>query len=305
MDSSALTSLIKQKALEIGFSDCGISSVETLDFESVKLNNWLQNGFQGEMHYMENHFEKRINPNLLFENAKSVISVLFNYYKQDLNDNNEKYRIAKYAQGNDYHYIIKSKLNELINFIQTIYPNATARSFCDTAPVMDKVWAQKSGLGWLGKNTCLIAPKAGSFFFIGEIITDIELNYDKAINNRCGNCTKCIDACPTIALVAPYQLDSRKCISYLTIEYKNEFDEKIDLNGHIFGCDICQDVCPWNIKYAKVHNNKELISSSKDVDWDNINKTDFIKTFKGTALERTGYERLKRNIDANYNSTKQ
>ncbi len=299
MNSAELSALIKQKALEIGFSDCGISHAETLDFESIRLKEWLDNGFHGEMHYMENNIEKRIDPKLLFENAKSVISVLFNYYKLDLDESIDKYKIAKYAQGNDYHYIIKSKLNDLIDFIQTYYPIANARSFCDSAPVMDKVWAQKSGLGWIGKNTCLIAPKAGSFFLIGEIITDIELNYDTAISNHCGNCTNCIDACPTNALIAPYLLDSRKCISYLTIEYKNEFDEKLDLKGHIFGCDICQNVCPWNIKYTQIHENTELISSSENIDWNNMTKADFKKKFKGSALERTGYERLKRNIEKN------
>lgn len=300
MNINDLTLKIKQKTLEVGFSFCGISKAETLENEAEFLIIWLSEGKQGEMNYMENHFEKRTNPKLLFENAKSVISVLLNYLPEKKIDK-ANFQIAKYAYHNDYHFVIKSKLNEIVEFIQSIHPEANARAFCDSAPVMDKVWAVKSGLGWMGKNTCLIHPEAGSYYLIGEIITDIELNYDKPIKNHCGNCSKCIDACPTAALTAPYQLDARKCISYLTIEHKSEFEEDIKLHHHIFGCDICQDVCPWNIKFSKPHSgevlqlNENLFDIQKE-DWLNFEQQDFKRFFKNTALERTGYKRLKRNI---------
>lgn len=300
MNTRDLTLSIKQKALNVGFSFCGVSKVEALQNESDFLKYWLNNNFHAEMHYMADNVDKRSDPALLFDNAKSVISVLLNYYPENQIDKN-KFQIAKYAYGKDYHFIIKSKLNEVIDYIKSIDISVNARSFCDSAPVMDKVWAQKAGLGWIGKNTCLIVPKAGSFFLIGEIILDIELIYDKAADNKCGNCSRCLDACPTKALTAPYLLDSRKCISYLTIEYKPEFDENIDLHNHIFGCDICQDVCPWNIKFAKKHEvnelsiNQKLLNFTND-DWQNLEKKEFKSIFKNTAFERTAYNRLMRNI---------
>ena len=198
---------IRQKALDLGFSYCGIAAVDSLDFESEKLNTWLENGFHGEMQYMENYSDKRKNPALLIENAKSVISVLLNYFPLTKIDETDNYKLAKYAYGKDYHYIIKSRLNQIIELIQQEFPESSSRAFCDSAPVMDKVWAQRSGLGWIGKNTCLITPKTGSFFLIGEIITDIELSYDTPIKDHCGNCSRCIDACPTHAILAPYQLE--------------------------------------------------------------------------------------------------
>ncbi len=303
MNISDLSLQIKQKALETGFSGCGISKAESLNEEANYLKAWLTEGRHGEMQYMENYFDKRTNPAILFENAKSVISVLFNYYPDEKIDQN-CFQIAKYAYGNDYHNIVKSKLNEIIDFIKIFVPDVNARAYCDSAPVMDKVWAERSGLGWIGKNTCLIAPNAGSFFLIGEIITDIELSFDKAIKNRCGNCQKCIDSCPSFALTSPYQLDARKCISYLTIEFKSDFKEDTKLKNYIFGCDICQDVCPWNIRFAKAHKNSELNASeiilkSGKADWESLTKKEFKKYFKNSAIERTGFERLKRNITKN------
>jgi epoxyqueuosine reductase len=300
MNIEELSSAIKKKAKEVGFSFCGISKVEMLQIEANSLKVWLNNNYHAEMHYMENYFEKRTNPALLFENAKSVISVLMNYYPENKIDKN-KFQLAKYAYGNDYHYIIKSKLNEVIDFIKSVEKEVNARSFCDSAPIMDKVWAQKSGLGWIGKNTCLIVPKAGSFFLIGEILLDIDLVYDQPAKNKCGSCTRCVDACPTNALTQPYLLDARKCLSYLTIEHKSEFDENVNLHNQIFGCDICQDVCPWNIKFAKQHSVNELaikmeILNFTNKDWQQLEKKDFKAIFKNTSLERTAYERFKRNI---------
>jgi len=294
---------IKQKAIATGFSYCGIAAIRPLDFEAEVLKRWLEKGYHGEMQYMENHFEKRKNPDLLIENAKSVISVLLNYFPVNKIEETDNYKIAKYAYGKDYHYIVKSRLNQVIEYIKEIFPQSNSRAFCDSAPVMDKVWAQRSGLGWMGKNTCLIAPKAGSFFLIGEIITDIELTYDTPIRNHCGSCTLCIDACPTHAIVAPYQLDARKCISYQTIEYKNNLtpEMKQAQNGWIFGCDICQDVCPWNVRFAITTSDVELqpndsLLKMRKQNWQQLSKPEFNKLFKNTALDRTGYQRLKRNI---------
>jgi epoxyqueuosine reductase len=294
---------IKQKAIELGFSYCGIAAVSSLEKEKSYLKQWLNNGFHGEMQYMEMHIEKRTNPENLIENAKSVISVLLNYYPQNKITGKDKYNIAKYAYGKDYHFIIKSRLNQLIEFIQSEIPAANAIAYCDSAPVMDKVWAARSGLGWIGKNCCLISPKAGSFFSIGEIITDVELAYDKPMENLCGKCTKCMDACPTQAIVTPYMLDARKCLSYLTNSYKNDLPSEMrkQQNDWIYGCDICQDVCPWNIRFAMPnHDNnlqpkKELSKMTKQ-DWHQLTKPDFNKLFKHTALERTGYEMIKRNL---------
>ena len=311
------TAKIKQKALELGFSVIGISKADFLNKESKQLKNWLDNGFYGEMKYMENHLEKRIDPRKLVDGAKSVISVLLNYYPE-INQNKNTYKISKYAYGKDYHYVVKEKLNLLFKFINDEIEEIDGRAFVDSAPVMDKVWAAKSGLGWIGKNTNLITKEFGSFVFIGELIIDLELEYDnpdssrylsgREIKDYCGTCTKCIDACPTNAL-SPYQLDARKCISYLTIEKKGDLPEDIKgkWNDWIFGCDICQDVCPWNsqtrllIGGLKYHNedsfniSDELKNLTKE-NWENIDKSTFKKLFKNSPVERTKFEGLKRNI---------
>lgn len=308
MKHEAFSQIIKQKAKELGFSAVGISKADYLENESQKLKQWLDNGFHGEMHYMENYFEKRTDPRKLVEEAKSVISVLLNYYPEDLQSDNT-YKISKYAYGKDYHYVLKEKLQQLLGFINEEIGEVNGRAFVDSAPVMDKVWASKSGLGWIGKNTNLISKEFGSFVFIGELIIDLELDYDVPIKDYCGNCTRCIEACPTNAL-KPYQLDARKCISYLTIENKGEIPEEFvgKWNDWIFGCDICQDVCPWNfpVRQAgsklKYHNeisfniSEELKSLEKE-DWKNIDKSDFKRIFKNSPVERTKLEGLKRNID--------
>ncbi|MEA3317132.1 MAG: tRNA epoxyqueuosine(34) reductase QueG, partial [Bacteroidota bacterium] len=284
-DKIQISKLIKQKALEIGFSDIGISKVERLDDNAKYLEKWLNAGMNADMAYMENHFEKRVNPAKLVDNAKSIISVLYNYYPSEL-QKNDTYKISKYAYGQDYHYVVKDKLKDLLNFIQSEYENVSGRVFIDSAPVLDRAWAAKAGLGWIGKNTNLINKKLGSYVFIGELIIDIDLDYDKPIKDYCGTCTKCIDACPTNAIVEPYVVDARKCISYLTIENKNEIPEEFKgkLKDNIFGCDICQDVCPWN---SNLEGNSEPLFTPKNEllnysreDWENLPKENFNEIFK-------------------------
>ena len=295
------TNAIKQKAKKLGFSAVGISKADFLEKESHKLKEWLNNGFHGEMKYMENHFEKRTDPSLLVEGAKSIISVLYNYCPEEKQIDNT-YKISKYAYGKDYHLVLKEKLNQLLEYIKSDIKEVTGRAFVDSAPVMDKVWAAKSGLGWIGKNTNLISREFGSFFFIGELIIDLQLEYDIPTKDYCGTCTKCIDACPTKAL-RPYQLDARKCISYLTIEKKGEIPDEFKgkWTDWIFGCDICQDVCPWNTKIKSHTEEKfiisDLLQNRKIEDWQNINKSEFKKLFKDSPVERTKYEGFKRNIE--------
>ncbi len=298
-----LTQKIKAKAKELGFYDCGISRADLLKEDAEKLGKWLGNGMQAGMHYMENHFEKRTDPRLLFENAKSVISVLYNYYPKTKIQEENNYKISKYAYGKDYHQIIKQKLNQLIEFVRTEAGEINARAFTDSAPVLDRAWAARAGLGWIGKNTNLINRKQGSFFFIGEIITDLELDYDgKKIENFCGTCTKCIDACPTGAL-KPYEVDARKCISYLTIENKEEYipsELKGRFDDWIFGCDICQDVCPWN-RFSKPHDEPafdppDILTQLRKPDWNNLTEEQFRKVFKDSPVKRSKYKGLIRNI---------
>ncbi len=294
------TTKIKQKALELGFSAVGISKADFLEKESQQLKKWLEKGLHGEMQYMENHFEKRVDPRKLVDGAKSIISVLFNYYPKEKQIKNT-YKISKYAYGKDYHCVIKEKLFSLYEYINSEIREISGRTFVDSAPVMDKVWAAKSGLGWIGKNTNLISKELGSFQFIGELIIDLDLEYDQPVKDYCGNCTNCIDSCPTDAL-SPYQLDALKCISYLTIEKKRDIPEELKgkLDNWIFGCDICQDVCPWNSK-TKPHNepqfeiSKELQNLTK-LDWHEINKEVFEKMSKNSPIERIKFEKFKKNI---------
>ena len=295
------TELIKQKAIELGFSAVGISKANLLEKESSQLKNWLDNGFHGEMLYMENHFEKRTDPRILVEGSKSVISVLLNYFPEE-KQTDDTYRISKYAYGKDYHHVVKEKLNFLFEFINDEIGEINGRAFVDSAPVMDKVWVAKSGLGWIGKNTNLITKEFGSFVFIGELIIDLELDYDLQIKDYCGNCTKCIDACPTNA-ISPYQLDVRKCISYLTIEKKGDLPEEMKgkWNDWIFGCDICQDVCPWNSKLnshgEKAFNISDELKNMEKENWQQLDKPNFKKIFKNSPLDRTKFEGIKRNIE--------
>ncbi len=298
-----LSLLIKSKAAALGFEACGISRAECLREDDARIRQWLELGYQGDMDYLERNREKRANPAELMEGARSVISVLLNYYPEREIPAGNTYRIAKYAYGRDYHELIRDKLKKLIAAVKAVAGECHARAFTDSAPVFDKAWAEKSGLGWIGKNTCLIHPKMGSFVFIGEIITDLELEHDTTrINDLCGGCTRCIDACPTGAIVAPRLLDARKCISYLTIEYRGELPEQYreQFNNWIFGCDICQDVCPWNrksvpTKEAGFAPSEKLAAMTKEK-WAGLTRETFEELFRGSAVQRTKFDGLKRNI---------
>ncbi|MDX1315836.1 MAG: tRNA epoxyqueuosine(34) reductase QueG, partial [Eudoraea sp.] len=247
------TQLIKAEAKRLGFLSCGISKADFLEEEAPRLERWLKKNMHGEMHYMENHFDKRLDPRLLVEDAKSVISVLLNYYPEKTQDEGT-YKISRYAYGQDYHHVIKARLRQLMEFIEENIGEVSGRAFVDSAPVLDKAWAAKSGLGWIGKNSNLLTQQVGSYYFIGELIVDLELDYDNPTTDHCGSCTACLDACPTQAIVEPYVVDGSKCISYFTIELKNEIpnDVKGKFDDWIFGCDICQEVCPWN-RFSKPH----------------------------------------------------
>ena len=298
-----LSEIIKSEASSIGFLSCGISKAEFLSEEATKLENWLKSGFNGEMSYMERNFDKRLDPRLLVPGCKSVISLLFNYYTKKKPKKDHEPKISSYAYGKDYHLVVKDKLRELLLRIKNLVGDVNGRVFVDSAPVMDRVWAKKSGLGWIGKNTNLISKKTGSFFFIAELILDLELEYDHPTTDHCGSCTACIDSCPTNALATPYQIDATKCISYATIELKNNIPDsfKDNMRGWIFGCDICQDVCPWN-RFSKNHNepsfkDKKNITDMSKSQWEDLTKDVFDEVFKDSPIQRTGYNGIKRNID--------
>ncbi|MGG7033996.1 MAG: tRNA epoxyqueuosine(34) reductase QueG [Flavobacterium sp.] len=296
------SAFIKSEAKRLGFLSCGISKAGFLETEAPHLESYLKNHFQGEMSYLENHFDKRLDPTLLVDDAKSVISLILNYYPSETQIE-DTYKISKYAYGQDYHYVIKDKLKELLFSIQSTIGEVSGRAFVDSAPVLDKAWAAKSGLGWVGKNGNLISKQNGSFFFVAELIVDLDLEYDFATTDHCGTCTACLDACPTQAIVSPYVVDGSKCISYFTIELKEQLP--VEMKGKfadwIFGCDVCQDVCPWN-RFSKPHQeplfnpNKDLLSFSKK-EWQEITEETFKIVFKNSAVKRTKWSGLKRNID--------
>ena len=293
--------MIKNEAKRLGFLSCGISEAGFLEEEAPRLENWLSKNMQGKMHYMENHFDKRLDPTKLVEGSKSVISLVLNYFPQDF-QNKDSYKLSKYAYGTDYHFVIKDKLKSLLEFMRNEIGEVEGRAFVDSAPVLDKAWAAKSGLGWIGKNTNLLTKQVGSFYFIAELIVDLELEYDMPVTDHCGSCTACIDACPTNAILEPYKVDGSKCISYFTIELKEELPQsyKNQFDNWMFGCDICQDVCPWN-KFSKPHNeplfnpNSKLLEMNKK-EWEELTKETFDEIFRKSAVKRTKYEGLKRNI---------
>lgn len=301
---SQRTSLIKAEAKRLGFLSCGVSKAGFLEEEAPRLEKWLNQNRHGEMQYMENHFDKRLDPKKLVEGSKSVISLLLNYFPSE-QQNPDSYKISKYAYGTDYHFVIKDKLKSLLHFIQEEIGEVHGRAFVDSAPVLDKAWAAKSGLGWIGKHSNLLTQQVGSFYFIAELIVDLELEYDTPVTDHCGTCTACIDACPTNAILEPYVVDGSKCISYFTIELKNEIPSEFQgkLDEWIFGCDVCQDVCPWN-RFSKPHReplfnpDPELLSFTKK-DWEDITEDVFKKIFKKSAVKRTKFSGLKRNIDFN------
>ncbi len=303
MSSEARAAIVKQIAQRLGFMACGISKATFLEEEASRLESWLMQNHHGEMGYMACNFDKRIDPRKLVPGAKSVVSLLYNYYPNASQKDKDAPKLARYAYGKDYHPIIKDKLFEFMHEIQTKIGAVEGRVFVDSAPVLEKVWAAKSGLGWVGKNTNLIRKQNGSYFFIAELIIDLELAADQAVTDHCGSCTACLDACPTNAFVAPYKLDASKCISYFTIELKDAIPNEVkgQFDDWAFGCDICQEVCPWN-RFSTPHNepqfepNPELMQLSKN-DWHEITEEVFNRLFEVSAVQRTGFNGLKRNLE--------
>ncbi|MFO7922808.1 MAG: tRNA epoxyqueuosine(34) reductase QueG [Bacteroidales bacterium] len=302
-ENSKYSKLIKGKARDLGFSGCGISVACRLDNEAARLEKWLQQGMHGTMKYMENHFEERVDPRKLVDGARSVISVLHNYFPADVQKDPDAPVLSKYAYGTDYHFVVKDKLRQLLQFMNRAIGKVNGRAFVDSAPVLDRVWAARSGLGWIGKNTNLLVKGRGSFFFIGELIVDIQLSPDLPDKDHCGNCRLCMDACPTGAIIAPRKLDARRCISYMTIEYRESLPSEIKdkMHNRVFGCDICQDVCPWNRK-ASPHKEPLLspvpgLTELKAREWYNIDKECFDHYFRKTAVNRAGFKQIKRNLE--------
>ncbi|MDI1234830.1 MAG: tRNA epoxyqueuosine(34) reductase QueG [bacterium] len=293
--------IIKKLSTQLGFSFCGISKAGYLETEAPRVEAWLNKGFNGQMQYLENHFDKRLDPTLLVPGAKSVVSLLYNYYPEKQQQTSDA-KIAKYAYGNDYHDVLKDKCKELMVLIQAQIGAVEGRAFTDSAPVMERVWAEKSGLGWIGKHGLLINKGQGSFFFLSELILDLDCEYDSPIKDYCGSCTACVDACPTEAILPNKTLNASKCISYLTIELKdaipNAFKSKME--NWVFGCDICQDICPWNrfSKPNKEHNFtiKPEIENFSKTEWTEITEEVFNKVFSKSAVKRTKYEGFKRNL---------
>ena len=298
------TTLIKNKAIELGFSSCGISKARHLHEEEEKFEKWLSQGYQGSMNYLEKNLDKRLDPRKLVPGAQSVISLSYNYFPKEKIDKKNNFILSKYAYGKDYHKVIRKKLKILFNYIKEKIGDIDGRVFVDSAPVHERAWAKLSGIGWIGKNSLLINERKGSYFFLAEIICDLELEYDTITKDRCGKCTKCIDACPTDAITSAQVIDANKCISYLTIENKKEIPNELksNLNDAIFGCDICQDVCPWN-KFSRPHNEdsfkpKKELSSLRKRDWIELTEDTFNKIFEGSAVKRAKYEGIIRNIKA-------
>ncbi|PWK78356.1 epoxyqueuosine reductase [Mucilaginibacter oryzae] len=308
-NKQAYSQLIKSEAQKLGFLFCGIAKADFLEEEAPRLEAWLNKNMHGEMAYMENHFDKRLDPRLLVDGAKSVISLGINYYTDQTQDDPSAPKISKYAYGMDYHTVIKDKLKQLLQIINEKIGEVGGRAFVDSAPVLDKAWARKAGMGWIGKNSNLLNKKAGSFFFLAELIIDLELEYDIAPTaDHCGTCTNCIDACPTNAIVGPYVVDGSRCISYLTIELKNEIPQEFKgkMDNWMFGCDVCQDVCPWN-RFSVIHTEPAFtphpdLLHLKKADWQEITRDVFQKVFKNSAVKRTRFSGLTRNISFLNNS---
>jgi len=297
-----ITFLIKAEAKKLGFQDCGIAPAGFLDRDAAHLTGWLSNNMHAGMNYMEGHFDERTNPAKLVPGAKSVISVILNYYLPEVKNDKKNPKISKYAYGHDYHKVVKEKLKKLLNIIREFEKTVTGRFFVDSAPVLERAWAARSGLGWIGKNSNLINRKYGSFIFIGELIINIDLEYDNPAKDYCANCTKCIDACPTGAIVADRVIDANRCISYQTIENKGEIDNNLKgkMGNWVFGCDICQDICPWNKGITPASEpdfipRKEILEMTRE-NWNKLDEKRYNKLFSGTALKRTGFSGLKRNI---------
>ncbi len=301
-DTERYGKLIREEAQRLGFLSCGFSKAEFLEEEAPRLEQWLKNGMHGQMAYMENHFDKRLDPTKLVPGAKTVISLILNYFPGETQKEGT-YKISKYAYGQDYHHVIKDKLRALHHFIQEEIGEVHGRAFVDSAPVLDKAWAARSGLGWIGKHSNLLTRQLGSFYFIAELIIDLELIPDSPVTDHCGTCTACIDACPTQAIVAPYVVDGSKCISYFTIELKEELPTSVKgmMDDWVFGCDVCQDVCPWN-RFSRPHDeprfnpHPDLLEMDRR-DWEEITEDVFKKVFRKSAVKRTKFSGLTRNIN--------
>jgi epoxyqueuosine reductase len=298
------TRLIKEQAAALGFSFCGVARAEFLEEEAPRLEAWLLQGKHGSMRYMENHFDKRLDPTKLVAGAKSVITLGYNYFPAEDLGGEGSYKIAKYAYGEDYHFVVKRKLRALLDYVQETIGEVHGRAFVDSAPVMERAWAQRSGSGWIGKNSLLLNKQQGSFFFLAELIIDLELTYDRPVPDHCGTCTRCLDACPTDAITEPYVVDSNRCISYLTIELREAIPDSMQGQwaDWIFGCDICQDVCPWN-RHAQPHQEPAFAPSAElenmtNGDWLEITEETFRKVFKKSAVKRAKLSGLRRNIQA-------
>lgn len=295
---------IKEYAYSLGFDVCGICRASEVEPEQQEyLRRWIQNSYQADMDYMARNGDKRLNPALLVEGARSIICVALNYYPA-VKQSEDHPQFAYYAYGKDYHYVVKEKLNKLFDYIKSLEPSLQGRIFVDTAPILERYWAAKAGLGFIGKNSLLIIPKKGSYFFLGELIVNLELDYDEPLNISCGNCTRCLDACPTKAIVKPKVIDAKKCISYQTIENKGEIDEAVipNLNNCFYGCDICQQVCPYN-RYARPHSTKEFNPNELFLDLsliklEGLTVEEYQRIFKGSAVKRAKYSGLKRNLEA-------
>lgn len=305
MVTNTLTSAIKRQANELGFSHVGIARAERLEVEGGRLAAWLREGHQASMDWMARSFEKRIDPRAILPDAKSIVAVALNYYTPyDQSENPQFGKISRYAWGDDYHTIMRDRLEQLVAFIKQTKPNAEARSYVDTGPMMDKVWAQRSGNGWIGKHTNVITKDYGSWVFLGEVILNIELEYDPPATDHCGSCTRCIDACPTQAIIEPYILNSNLCISYMTIEQRGEIEDGIagKLDGWIYGCDVCQDVCPWNRKFARPTTESSFAPRSDASrpmlsEWAEMTPEEFNTKFRASPIKRTKYAGLMRNIE--------
>ena len=297
------TEFIKLKAKELGFMSCGISKSGFLSDEADRFESWLKNNYHGKMSYMERNFDKRLDTTKLVENSKSVISLTYNYYPKKVLKSDSTFKVSKYAYGKDYHVVLKNKLKQLLNIMKDKFGSFEGRVFVDSAPILERAWAKKSGLGWIGKNTNLMNKQSGSCFFLAEIIVDLELNYDNTTTDHCGSCTACIEACPTNAIYEPYKLDASRCISYYTIELKESFSSNLssDFKDWIFGCDICQDVCPWN-RFSKANDEVLFetipeISNFNKADWIDLTEETFKKVFKESPIKRSKFKGLKRNIN--------
>ena len=302
MNTQELSSGIKKLLLETGASGCGFAKAGKLQREYDFLKQWVSHEFHAGKAYLEQNPELRADPEMLVPGAKTVIAALFNYYNPDTLSAKQHYRISRYAYGKDYHVVLKEKMNIVADYIRQHSGSLNTRVFVDSAPIFEKAWAQRAGLGWIGKNSLLVNKDTGTFHFIGIIVTDVELQYDTPVEERCGNCQLCVEACPTGALVGPHELDVRKCISHLTMEQKNPLDASLKdkLNNFIYGCDICQEACPWNQNLKPSADTpfqlSESLNSMSQEDWENLTEEKFLEITANSAMRRVGYQTVKRNI---------